>query len=435
MAACRLRIELDDSNKVYQGGDTIKGTVFAIAEKEVSCSALTVASGWSTHGSGNVDRSELDSVTVFSGSWSAGQEYHYPFELRTASWPPTYYGTHLNVSHGLLAKAKLAWAIDPTAKLEYPVIATLSPDDLAPERKAPGKSSLAWIGWLIFAVILVAVGWMLLFLVPVLLIIAGMVWFFKSYLPKSVTGEVDCSIENLRLKPGEVVRGKIAFTPKRKTQLNGVVLTVKADEICISGSGSNSRTHTHSLHLHTEQLLEAGSVLPGQLLEFPFEYSLPMTAAPSLALNDNKLTWEVKLRIDIPRWPDWTKAFPLIVDPSTEIPQVNVATIQAERGWLGQVVDQLMAAEASPDRLQLVLQAVQADSFDVQLEIEDKLTDGVLVNSGQEGNWYEATEANLDVSFSVLFPPGFDLPAEGSTWAGRIQINDFQEEVIAKVVV
>jgi hypothetical protein len=433
MSACQLRIELDEAEKVYQGGDHVRGTVVAIVEKDSTCKGLVVTSGWSTHGRGNVDRAELDSVTVFSGSWLAGQEYRYPFELRSASWPPTYYGTHLNVSHGVTAKAKLAWAFDPSARAEYAVIATSSPEDLAPERNAK-PSSLAWVGWTVLALFVVFIGWMLLFLVPVLLVVGALVWFFKSYLPKSLTGEVTCNVEPLRLRPGEVIRGKIAFTPKRKTQLNGVVLTVSADEVCVSGSGSNATTHTHHLHSHMEQLLEPGPVLPGQLLEFPFEYSLPMHASPSLALKDNKLNWEVKLRIDIPKWPDWTKTYALIVDPLPEVPQVNIATVHAERGWLGQVVDQLSASKSAPDRQALVLQAVREHVFDVQLDIEEELPEGVISHSESGGTWCEGCESNLNVCFFVFFPDGLEHPPEGSTWTGRIQITGFEEEVIAKAV-
>lgn len=433
MAACQLRIEIDEPGKAYRGGDTIQGTIVARVEKTVNCNGLVVTSGWSTHGSGNIDRAEIDSVTVFTGPWSAGQEYRYPFALRTATWPPTYYGTHLNVSHGLLAKAKLSWAIDPTARLEYPVVADVAPEDLAPERRTK-SSSFAWLGWSIAVIFVVAVGWMLLFLVPILLIVAAIVWFFTSYLPKSVTGKVECSVDPMRTAAGETIRGRVAFTPKRRTQLNGVSVIIKADEICVSGSGSNSRTHTQSLHSHPVQLLDRGFVSPGQLLEFPFEYRLPADAAPSLALNDNKLTWEVKFRVDIPRWPDWTKTIPLVVAPSLDIAQGSTTTIQSERGWLGQVVDQLIATRTDAERQQLVLQAVKEDTFDVQLQVEERLPDGITPRAAEQGVWYEANEPKLDATFFLLFPPGARLPSEGSNWTGQIQINGFDEEVIAKVV-
>ena len=73
--------------------------------------------------------------TCFEGAWQAGQDYKYPFKLHAGDVAATYYGTYLNVSHMIEARAKLAWATDPKAVVEFPLVANQSPDDLSPVRK------------------------------------------------------------------------------------------------------------------------------------------------------------------------------------------------------------------------------------------------------------------------------------------------------------
>ena len=88
------------------------------AEQNVTCKGLDVACIWTTHGRGNIQRGENDGKTLFAGNWDAGLEYRYPFELNTAAWPPTYYGTFLNVSQLVEARAKLPWSFDPKTSVE-----------------------------------------------------------------------------------------------------------------------------------------------------------------------------------------------------------------------------------------------------------------------------------------------------------------------------
>ncbi len=145
MVACQLRIKFDDQEP-RSGGQPISGTVIVKPEKETNCKGLVVRSIWSTHGQGNVDTGQVDEQTVFQGTWQAGKEVSYPFKLNTASWPPTYYGSYLNVGHYVTAQAKLSWATDPKAQAEYRVIAFDSPPDLKPTT-APAKP----VGYIIAA--------------------------------------------------------------------------------------------------------------------------------------------------------------------------------------------------------------------------------------------------------------------------------------------
>ena len=137
MAACQLVINVDDPARPRSAGESITGTIIVRAEKPVNCKALVARCIWSTHGRGNVDMGVVDDSSLFEGTWQAGQEYRYPFKLNTAAWPPTYYGTYLNIGHYVNAQAKLSWATDPKAQVEFPVTAANAPDDLKPTTKPP----------------------------------------------------------------------------------------------------------------------------------------------------------------------------------------------------------------------------------------------------------------------------------------------------------
>ncbi len=109
----------------------------------------------------------------------------YAFTLPTAAWPPTYYGNYLNVGHYVTAQAKLSWAIDPKAQVEYRVVAGDAPEGLKPSVAVPKPTGLvvAIILGLIAAMFALAFIPLLLILACVAGPIAGLVYLFKVVLP------------------------------------------------------------------------------------------------------------------------------------------------------------------------------------------------------------------------------------------------------------
>ena len=71
-----------------------------------------------------------------------------------------------------------------------------------------------------------------------------------------------------------------------------------------------------------ETTLQGEGVLQaGQTHNIPLQVQLPDDAPYSISLNSNELIWSTLLRIDIPRWPDWTKTMPITVVPSGKPPE------------------------------------------------------------------------------------------------------------------
>lgn len=228
MVACKIVINIDDP-RPRTGGEPITGTIVVRPEKQTTCKGLIAKCTWSTHGRGNVDSGEVDSQTVYEGTWQAGQEYSYPFKLNTAAWPPTYYGSFLNVSHYVSAQAKLSWATDPKAQVEFPVIASAAPDDLKPTAN-PNSNTTNAVGMAIGIVILIIVlgifGAIFLFLLPIIALVAALIWFFKVFLPKRITGPVVCELKSKRATAGNLVEASMEFTPQRNSTINGIEWSV-----------------------------------------------------------------------------------------------------------------------------------------------------------------------------------------------------------------
>lgn len=437
MAACDLSIELEEAGKTYCDGEAVRGVVVVRVEKDLRCKRLVVTSQWVTHGRGNIDRGEAATVDAFDGHWVAGNEYRYPFELATAPWPPTYYGTLLNVSHQVHARAQLAWALDPKVSQEFRVVAKQSPHDLRPTPKA-GKSGV--VGWIVVAVLLTMVGFAFLFLVPFLLILGGIVWFFKVYLPRSITGKVETSVEPKRLKAGESLKGAVRFTPWRKSAINGISCTIRCEEVCVSGSGSNRRTHRHQLFSQEIMLAEAGNVLAGTEQDLSFEFAVPASSAPSLDLSDNDIVWNAEIRIDIPRWPDFTERIPLIVEPSQDPPAWSPAESTEptqKSNWLTQVIAQLVASKRDSQRLAMVLEAVQEHHFQTELRIGERVPRPTVAEQIHGGRWFAAASELHEVTFALYFDDEMEVPEPPAIWNGRFTIIDFAAEekrVIAQAV-
>ena len=446
MAKCELTIELDDPERTRIAGEPIKGTVVVRAEQSVNCKGLDVACVWATHGRGNIQRGEIDGKTLFSGSWDAGLEYRYPFELNTAAWPPTYYGTFLNVSQMVEARAKLPWSFDPKTSVEFPVVATTSPEDLAPvDNKRAGSSSM--IGWVIGIIILIvfipllimALGMALVFLVPIALIGGGLFWFFRVFLPSRVTGPVECDVKPLRVAAGESLAGSLKFAPPRDLKINGIQFKVTAKEKCVSGSGSNRSTHVHTVLETFHTLAKEGQLPYGMPQSFDFKFPLPENAPPSLKFTENELIWEGEMRIDIPSWPDWTKTFKLTVTPAPTVPPqdqprdrlpapaVPVVVPSSSDLSFDEVAGQIVMSADDPARRQLIVDAVLGQAFTVRADLDEWINPQEAPGSGT-GAWVLARHRGTELPLSLVWPDGSTPPRTPSSgWQGVATVAAYDE--------
>lgn len=398
MTKCDLSIELDEPERIHVPGDKIKGTLHVLADADVRCKGLEIQSGWRTHGRGNVARGTAEVVTVFSGDWMAGQRESYRFELAVADWPPSYHGNHINVDHYIDARAKIPWAFDPKASAEFVMRPTSPPnaDSGVQATEVNGCAGSVIVGAVFFAILmafgativgLAANPWLALIFAaiasPILLFLVA-----KFLLPRWLLGDVEANLICPQVAPGGKVRAQLAFQPKRQVTVNRITAELSGSEVCVSGSGSNRTTHRNKFFSDVHVLQEAATLAAHTRKEFEFEFPVPGDVPYSFDLKDNDLNWTVDLRVDIPRWPDWTKSLKLQIYPDAsqvaspadvaiggETDDRSAATTEraSEDITFAETATHLWNAREDDDQVDLLVDAVTGLTFNIDTYVERRL--------------------------------------------------------------
>jgi hypothetical protein len=375
MSKCELFVELDEPERRYRGGEPVTGRVRVRTDDEVTCKKLVIEQAWRTHGRGNSAEGVLDEHVVAGQRWLPGQVYEIPFAFPAPAAPIHYHGRFINVDHYVAARADLPWRVDPRSACDYLVVASTATAaryveteadfgkaaqeaQQARTKKGGGKSPLRWVWTILFAPLVIALVVLLLALFLVLLpivLVAGLVRFIVRAVRRGSAerklGAVAVEVgarnlgEPVAAHSGVVVVGGLAalkqrmrrtadarylvtagtpvpvsmrFTPKTEVTLDGVSLTVTGREIATSGSGTNATTHHHVVSELELELSGPRSLIAGHPVDLRAEILLPAGSAPSFTAPSNTITWEMRLAIEIPKWPDWVQTSKLLVVPAVE---------------------------------------------------------------------------------------------------------------------
>lgn len=334
MSKCDIRIEFDRQDRTFSGGEAVTGRVYVRVNEAVKSKGISLIHQWRTHGRGNVTSGPKDTVELEAArSYSAGEKHEFPFSLTASTHPITYRGKLINVDHYVLVQMDVPWAFNPKAEEEYLLKPGEPPEGFVGSRGEPitlkenaavssdvGKVFL----FILLGIILAAVAVFAIFLLPIILLLAGFVWFRSKALANRL-GEVKLSIPYVVVAPGEQWTARVEFQPRKQFRINSIGLTLLAKEVATSGSGTNSTTHRHTI-LEQKSVVRANEMLtPGEFVSEDITFAFPATDAYSLDLSDNKLQWTAEVRIDIPAFPDWAKSQPLQVVPATFLKNVTDA--------------------------------------------------------------------------------------------------------------
>ncbi len=457
MAKCDLSIELNDGDVVQTGGGKISGIVRVRTDANVKCNGLDVRTVWKTHGRGNVATGTCETKTLFLGDWTAGHAAEYPFELEIANWPPTYHGNYLNIDHYVEAQAKIPWAFDPKASQMFLMRPTGGAN--AAITHATATKSGGIVGGILvgFIGLFMATFCIVSAMNPIVLVFFALAalggflfWFFRSFLPKFLLGEIDCKIEKELVSPGEKIQGTLFIRPRRNVSINKVELKFEAREQCVSGSGSNKTTHQHVFFEKVEHLEQATTLVAHQAHEFPFSVQLPADAAYSVDLSDNDLIWSANLRVDIPRWPDWRKALPIAVVPGDgstagtsrdtgtsrvpersnriepDLPAVDVPLSANDNSLVtfAETANHFWSMRDNNDAAKMLAEAVMGLSFMIEAKIERRLLysgeDDPHVYPNGYAVWAQYTDPPLPIALYVPHELGDEFEQVGrGIWKGQ----------------
>jgi hypothetical protein len=298
-------------------------------------------------------------------------------------------------------------------------------------------------------------------LLPLVAIISFFYWLFKIVIPGRITGKVQFVTEPAIVLAGESISGFCEFTPKSTSPIQGITWTVTCTEKCVSGSGTKQTTHTHPLVSQVYELAPAGTLKSGERQRFEFKFPVPINAYPTLKLTHNEILWASEFRVDIPKWPDWVKEIPFVVKPTKQLqpPQEPVSPIPStnnytstnndtpasdEDRWLTQVLQQVLHSDGDTERLEDVLDAIENQTFQVTLDLQeesDELTPTVSGQAelGEEGTWLHAVDVqrNIKVALYVFSADEPETLEWRKNWKGEVAIiglDSLSQRVLMKSI-
>lgn len=326
MSKCQISISFDRSDKIYYGGETVRGTVRLLVDEQTKSNGVKLTHRWRTHGRGNSDSGLPDDIILVEPRiLQAGEQFEFPFAVTSPSHPVTYRGHLVYIDHYVRVDVDVPWAKNPYAEEEYELRPGVRPELFTGERNKvvslTAQATATNVGpigktilWIIVGIILAVVAMTAVFLLPIILIVVAFIWIKKKAL-KSRLGEVEVSVPHVVVAPTEDWTFGIRFTPRKSFIVNSVYAELIAEESATSGSGTNKTTHKHKVLTEKHVLREGGPLQFEQLVDEKIIITFPDTKAYSFELSNNSLKWTVNFCIDIPGFPDWTHTEALQVVP------------------------------------------------------------------------------------------------------------------------
>ena len=326
MSKCQISITFDRNDRIYYGGETVRGTVRLLIDEQTKSNGVKLTHRWKTHGRGNSDSGlPYEIILVEPRILQAGEQLEFPFAITSPSHPVTYRGHLVYIDHYVRVDVDVPWAKNPYAEEEYELRPGIRPELFTGERhkvlSLTAQTTATNVGPIARTILLIVLGLFIvaitmfaLFLLPIILIVAAFLWVKKQAL-KSRLGEVEVSVPHVVVAPTEDWTFGIRFTPRKSFVVNSIYAELIAEESATSGSGTNKTTHKHKVLTEKHILREGGLLDLEALVDEKITITFPATNAYSFELSDNSLKWTVNFCIDIPGFPDWTHTESLQVVP------------------------------------------------------------------------------------------------------------------------
>lgn len=367
MSKCTVELRLEREDRVFSPGDPVRGTVQVTCGERCDIRKMVLKREWRTHGRGTTERGGPEDMVLASQlSLPSGGTRSFSFEFEAPGSPNTYRGRVINIDWYVRAEADMAWARDPTDEQEIiiqtapdrdgadePVDAPLRPVRLAdlpagaldrlqavqpPKRfllprrakevKLSSPAGCALVGCLLVVFVLpillflgifasafvdVAPGWVagLVFLA-----IAALIGYFVfgNRLAAQRLGDTQLKLASQTVRRGSTLVWFLECQPARPVTLRTIVATLICKEVATSGSGTTRKTHEEVLE-QREMRLENVDLGGGEAVVFPGRFAIAGDAGCSFKGDTNEVRWDLKVSVDLPGWPDWSRTVPVEVVP------------------------------------------------------------------------------------------------------------------------
>jgi hypothetical protein len=322
-----LRIKFGRPDRTYRFGERVTGWVMIQTPRGQECKRLRLKTFWRTHGKGNRDEGEPRVVTLHSGPLPDAGPHLFEFDFPAPPGPFTYHGRYLNVDHYVEVQVDLPWARDPKCSEEYLLLPGKPASPPSRLLEAPPDTMTGIVSPLglflgiassVFGLTMILaenLGGLIFLLVGFILSIPAL----RRWAANRMGRAASAYLTSVVVGPGENAEVEVKVAPPKRVSMNRASMEMEAREICVSGSGSSRRTHRHTLYRKTAPLSGAVDLEGGEVRVFKGSIPLPDKAPLSFRGGANRLVWEVKVKLDIPGWPDWVKKIPLVVWPTRDL--------------------------------------------------------------------------------------------------------------------
>lgn len=445
MSKCSLRIEYQHPQRQVKGGDRVQGTAHVTVNQDISCKEIRIEYFWKTHGRGDVDRGAVGSQQLISARrLTAGDYFKLPFSFIAPCDPISYRGRMLNIDHYVKLIVDVPWGTNVNIEEEFLLLPGRRPDYLPAQRgqvileRPTTPQTFGLLGKIVigFVITLFAIGLAMIavIIIPFLLIGSGC-YFLHRHLVQSRVGEVTLQMPHRLIGPGEEFPVEISFTPKWNLLIDGVFVTIQAQEICETGSGTDKRTYRETLFEERFPLAESQKLTAGELFSLSGTCTLPTSKAYSFKAPDNQVKWTAEVRISIPRWPDWVQSETLQMVP------VEFLVLEATPGVSSELPapDPSMASATgfvSPATLPIDAEVIRQEEM-LEDEVSEAVADsvaGVLDEVMQAERVTSARQAVIDLYAEQTFPAEVSVERSYSTYGQDDDRYNDGRTVIGKLV-
>ena len=156
---------------------------------------------------------------------------------------------------------------------------------------------------------------MTLFIIPFVLVgIVLIVIFIRRLLVTTGIGPTLVEISAHPLHPSDQCRLFIS-QPGRLT-FNAIEVLLVCEEKATYRQGTNTRTETREVYQQEILRCEDFEVHRGLPFETQCELAVPAAAMHSFRSEHNEVNWTVVVKGDVAGWPDYRRAFPVVVQPA-----------------------------------------------------------------------------------------------------------------------
>jgi len=155
------------------------------------------------------------------------------------------------------------------------------------------------------------------FLVPFAVVGIVLVFvFFRQLLVTTGVGPTWVEISDHPLRPGQAY--DVLLSQVGRLRMNRLVMRLICQEEVRYQQGTDTRTETQCVFRQEVFRREDFQIEPAAPLEGECRVEIPPGAMHSLAVENNAVKWMLTVEGDVARWPNFSRSFPVIVQPADD---------------------------------------------------------------------------------------------------------------------